>query len=211
MAFYITAYVFLFSFVPMIALGDDTTVSTKNSPGVHCEDGMCVLKATDANFELPAELLEKHIGPDVIILDQDEYKGDSSSLVRGVVKVNGQEEIARLVSAILSETAILDPIVSIPFQGRRNRKGRFIQSIVDSRNDKTLGIVEVDRPTPDPDTRFAILAEDPALDGIPTDLRSEIDPVALIPSPTKRCNIDECVVIFPVSNRAAGYRTILCN
>ncbi|KAL8876215.1 MAG: hypothetical protein Q9198_005551 [Flavoplaca austrocitrina] len=193
----------------MIALGDDITAATKKSPAVQCEDGLCVLKTTDTDFELPAALLEKHIGPDVIILNHDEYHGDLSD--KGVVMVNGQEEVARLVSAIRSKTAILDPIVSIPFQGRRNRKGRFIQSIMDSRNDKTLGIVEVDRPKPDPETRFAILAEDPALDGIPTDLRSEIDPVALIPSPTKRCNIDECVVIFPVSNRTAGYRTILCN
>ncbi|KAL8895053.1 MAG: hypothetical protein Q9192_003877 [Flavoplaca navasiana] len=189
MAFYITLYVFLFYFVPMIAFGDDTTVATKNSPGVQCEDGLCVLKTTDTNFELPAELLEKHIGPDVIIINQEEYNGDGFAIGKGVVAVDGLEEQARLVSAILSNAAILKPFV-YPNDSRNRRD--FLQVIKDSRNDTTLGIVNVDRPTPDPDTRFTILAEDPVLDGIPADLRSEIDPVALIPSPTEGCDINKC-------------------
>ncbi|KAL9627052.1 MAG: hypothetical protein Q9204_006844 [Flavoplaca sp. TL-2023a] len=188
MSFYILGYAVLFYFVPMIAFGDNTTVATKNSPGVNCEYGVCVLKTTGTDFELAAEMLEKNIGPDVIIINLNETLGDIFSIGRGVVVVGDPEELARLVSAILSKTAILDPFV---YTNEGNRRG-FLKNIRDSRDGTVLGVVNVDRPTPDPDTRFAILAEDPVLDGIPADLRLEIDPVALIPSSTEGCDINKC-------------------
>ncbi|KAL8981547.1 MAG: hypothetical protein Q9205_003704 [Flavoplaca limonia] len=204
MAFYSMVYVFLFYFVPMIAFGDNTTVATKGSPSIQCEDGICILKTTDTDFEISTELLEKYIGPDVIIINLDEFHGDALALAKGVITAygTGTGTINKLISAILDNTAILDKVIYAIVD--RNQKN-FGQKILDSRDDTVaevlddtvVGSVILDRPIPDPDTRFASLAGDPVLAEVPADLRSRLDPVALIPSPTEGCDINRCVGFIP--------------
>ena len=70
---------------------------------------------------------------------------------------------------------------------------------MDSDGGKPLGLLMVDRPVPDPDTRFDSLANGPHLDSLPEDIRAKVDLASLIPSPTKGCRSDEYVYIFPVS------------
>lgn len=203
-------YLFLFYSILMIAFGDDTTIATKGSPSIQCDYGICVLKTTDTDFEISTELLEKHIGPDVIILNQDEFHGDAFAIGKGVIAANGTDTINKLISAILGKTAILDTYIYTMVY--RNQK-RFLQRIWDSKDDTLVGALDdtlvgaviLDRPTPDPETRFASLAEDQVLAKIPAELRSRLDPVALIPSPTESCDISRCVGFIPVSNKSAGY------
>ncbi|KAL8833444.1 MAG: hypothetical protein Q9176_007984 [Flavoplaca citrina] len=195
----------------MIAFGDNTTVATKGSPSIQCEDGICILKTTDTDFEISTELLEKYIGPDVIIINLDEFHGDALALAKGVITAygTGTGTINKLISAILDNTAILDKVIYAIVD--RNQKN-FGQKILDSRDDTVaevlddtvVGSVILDRPIPDPDTRFASLAGDPVLAEVPADLRSRLDPVALIPSPTEGCDINRCVGFIPKLDNGRG-------
>ncbi|KAI4185937.1 MAG: hypothetical protein LQ346_005781 [Caloplaca aetnensis] len=56
--------------------------------------------------------------------------------------------------------------------------------ILDSKNGADFGVLYVNRPTPDPDTQFQSLLDQPLIAGIPRGLRSEVDPASLIPLPT---------------------------
>ncbi|KAL8670072.1 MAG: hypothetical protein Q9168_005367 [Polycauliona sp. 1 TL-2023] len=183
-------YLLLFYSILLSALSDDNTPSPKDSPGIRCDGGICVLKTTDTNFELPAELLETHIGPDIIIINLDEYHEDGFSIGLGVIAVKDTGNMDKLVSSILSKTATVKNEVY--------PTGRyFTKNINDSRDGTIIGIVNVPRPIPDPDTRFASLAQDPLLAGVPGGLRSELDPAVLIPSPTDGCDINKCIAIIP--------------
>lgn len=196
MTFCGTICLFLFFFAPLFARGDDTVSVPDESPTMRCDGGICVLNTAGTDFELSAELLEKHIGPNVTIINTEEYHGDGFSIRKGVVAVRNADEAARLSSALLNRTAVLDHTVYV---NHENSETRFTQSIADAQDDAVIGLVNVDRPIPDPDTRFASLEQDPMLGVIPSGLRSEIDPASLIPSPTEGCDSSRCVLIIPVS------------
>ncbi|KAI4248262.1 MAG: hypothetical protein L6R42_009340 [Xanthoria sp. 1 TBL-2021] len=161
---------------------------------MRCDGGICVLNTDGTDFELSAELLEKHIGPNVTIINTEEYHGDGFSIGKGVVAVRNADEAARLSSALLNRTAVLDHTVYVNHQ---NSETRFTQSIADAQDDPVIGLVNVDRPIPDPDTRFTSLEQDAVLGVIPSGLRPEIDPASLIPSPTEGCDNSRCVLIIP--------------
>ncbi|KAL8669397.1 MAG: hypothetical protein Q9168_006009 [Polycauliona sp. 1 TL-2023] len=55
-----------------------------------------------------------------------------------------------------------------------------------------LGYLVVEPPVPDPDTLFDTVAQDPLLAGLPSDLRSKVDPALVIPSPTTGCQRQKC-------------------
>ena len=63
-----------------------------------------------------------------------------------------------------------------------------------------IGFLVIERPIPDPDTRFESLAHDPLLSRIPSGLRALADPNLLIPAPTEGCASTKCFVIIPVSS-----------
>ncbi|CAL8585158.1 hypothetical protein XPA_010738 [Xanthoria parietina] len=186
-----TLCLFLSLFAPVFADGDDTVSVPDEFPTLRCDGGYCELNTAGTNFEPSAELLEKQIGPKVIIINTEEYSGDGFSIGPGVIAVRNADEAARLSDALLHRTATLDDTVY------QKSETLFTQNILDAHDDAVIGLVNVERPSPDPDTRFASLEQDPMLGAIPTDLRSEIDPASLIPSPTDDCDESKCVKIIP--------------
>ncbi|KAL8992352.1 MAG: hypothetical protein Q9169_007163 [Polycauliona sp. 2 TL-2023] len=180
----------LFYFTLSFALGDGTASGRKNSPTVSCDGGICVLKTTDTDFELSVELLERHVGPDVVIVNTDEYPGDGFSIGLGVIIVTDAAGVDTLASAILRKAAVLEEgVIKIP--------PYFVQLIRNLEYGNMAGILRVERPTSDPDARFESLAQDSLLAGIPEGLRSVLDPEALIPTPTDGCDTNKCVAIIP--------------
>ncbi|KAI4257852.1 MAG: hypothetical protein L6R42_005426 [Xanthoria sp. 1 TBL-2021] len=189
MTTYGTIYLFLSYFAPLFVLGDDNVPISNEAPVLRCDGGICTLNTTGTNFELSAELLEKQIGPDVVIINQEEHFG-KDSFKEGVIIVAYTHDVTRVSSALLSKTAVVD-------FGVYHQQTGFTQNLLDSPDGTVIGVVKVARPIHDPDTRFASLAQDPLLAGIPIGLRSEVDPAALIPSPTKGCDTNRCVAIIP--------------
>ncbi|KAL8950017.1 MAG: hypothetical protein Q9222_003926 [Ikaeria aurantiellina] len=97
-----------------------------------------------------------------------------------------QEEIPILHTAILTMTV------------RHLDNGLFGQDIVESRNGDNLGFLLVDRPLSGPDSLAEIFASGRLLAGVPTGLRSLVNPV---PSSTKGCEATKCIAIIPVSTK----------
>ncbi|KAL8639887.1 MAG: hypothetical protein Q9226_008815 [Calogaya cf. arnoldii] len=73
----------------------------------------------------------------------------------------------------------------------------FVRSIKDTTDGETIGWLWVDRPVPDPDTRFQSLVDSTHAAGIPQGLLAIVDPENLVPSPTKGCISNECILIIP--------------
>ena len=74
----------------------------------------------------------------------------------------------------------------------------YYRIIKDAKGDY-VGYQVINTPVPDPETRFASLAADSLLAGVPTGLRSIVDVENVIPAGGTQCGAKECVIIFPVS------------
>ncbi|KAI4238230.1 MAG: hypothetical protein L6R40_005770 [Gallowayella cf. fulva] len=137
----------LFCFVSGLAIQDETAPARRGSPTIRCEQGVCILKTTDTGFELSRELLDKHIGPDVIVVIQKEYHGEALSTGKGAIIVKDTQGVYA------------------------NKNSVFVQNIRSSQDDTVLAIAIVDPLVPDPDMFLASVAQDAIMAGIPTDLR----------------------------------------
>lgn len=148
-------------------------------------------RQSSAGFRSSGEPLKGYITPTSIIMVVDEISNpeDVSILLIGVIFVYTREDIPKLNTAHL-------------FAHTDRQGGGFVRYILEDSTSPTslLGFLVVKRPIPDPDIRFESLANDSLLAGVPTDLRNNVDPESLIPSPTKGCLSSECVVIIPVSD-----------
>lgn len=176
------------------ARGDHTVPSPDGLPILRCDGGRCNFNTTDTNLELPAEFLEKKIGPNVVIINREKTPHCCKPPVGGIV-VDNADQVARLYSAFLSKTAVLDDYIHFHDDASRY----YTKTLFNSQDGTAIGVAEVPRPIDDPDTRFASLAQDPILAAMPTGLRSAIDPAALIPSPIDGCSTNKCFMIIPVS------------
>ncbi|KAI4100197.1 MAG: hypothetical protein LQ339_005603 [Xanthoria mediterranea] len=65
-----------------------------------------------------------------------------------------------------------------------------------------FGYLVVEPPVPDPDTLFESLARDPLLAGLPSGLRSQVDPALVLPSPTIGCQRKKCFQFIMVCDLA---------
>ncbi|KAL8918403.1 MAG: hypothetical protein Q9208_007373 [Pyrenodesmia sp. 3 TL-2023] len=172
------------------------TISTSaKTPFAQCDDlGMCKL---GDGYYVFGESMEEYIGPNVTISYLGtKYDGD---FYPGHIELNRPEYLRRLPTAILG---MVMSRWSSP-EGIDGTSKYFVRGILDPSDGADIGRVYIERPTPDPDTRFKSLLEDPLLAGIPTGLRSEVDPASLIPlpTPTEGCrDLTRCIAIFPVSN-----------
>lgn len=138
----------------------------------------------------PGEPLRDHIASDtvVIVLDANAKAGDKVKIPKttGVMMVYSEEYVPKLDTAVLSTDIFPSP------------DGKFFRNIVDPREATFIGFLLVERPVPDPDLRFEILANSSLLNGVPRGVREMVDPEALIPSPTKGCTSNTCIQIIPV-------------
>lgn len=136
------------------------------------------------------EPLKEYITPTSIIMvvDKISYAVGASILPIGVIFVYTREDIPKLYNAHL--------LTKIDW-----RDNGFVRCILEDETslDRWLGFLVVKRPVPDPDISFESLANDSLLNGVPNDLRANVDPESLIPPPTKGCLSNEYVLIIPVS------------
>lgn len=143
--------------------------------------------------------MERYIGPNVTVTNWDtKYDGD---FYPGLIELHKIGDLPRLRTAILSTLVFRYNSTTKRIESTAKD---FVRSILDPNDGVSFGSVYVNRPSPDPDTRFQSLLDEPLLAGIPTGLRSEVDPASLIPLPTsaETCyNKTRCVTIFPVSSR----------
>ena len=65
---------------------------------------------------------------------------------------------------------------------------------------RDFGYLIVEPPVSDPDTLFESIAQDPLLAGLPSGLRSQLDPALVIPSPTIGCERKKCFQFIAVSS-----------
>ena len=107
----------------------------------------------------------------------------------GDIVVKTAEDIPRLGSAMLEAETYR----------QQHDDNKFARSILDITGGEYIGYLLVDRPNPDPDTRFQSLVDNTHRAGIQQGLRAIVEPENLIPSPTKGCTSNECMFIIPVS------------
>lgn len=139
--------------------------------------------------------MQEYLGPNVTIT-YGAFNGDSFP---GHILLDKPESLPKLPSAILD--LIITRLINRGASSSGTEK-HFGRAIRDSNDGTAFGVLYVNRPTPDPDTRFASLTNEPLLAAIPTGLRPAVDPASLIPLPTPTGGCvggGRCVVIFPVS------------
>lgn len=143
--------------------------------------------------------MENHLGPNVTITYRDtEYDGD---FLPGHILLDKPGDIQRLSTAIVERLTSLQD--SSPATDGTSKY--YVRPITDPRDGAGFGVLYVNRPTPDPDTRFGSLLNETLLRGIQSGLRPEADPASLIPLPTPAngCHdIKRCIAIFPVSGES---------
>ena len=134
------------------------------------------------------ESMERHLSPDTRLLTTEaEFKSANYSPIIEDIILNFSDDVLKLLLAILESHV-------------SRFAESFIRWISDSRG-STLGFLIVKRPTPDPDTRFDSIANNPLLAAIPTGLRSVAGPDLLVPSFTIGCPTRKCIDIIPVSTQ----------
>lgn len=153
------------------------------------------------------EPLTRYIPPGANITDLV-HQENSPALVGNIV-VNDASAILYLDTAVLQATMFPRP--------SDDQFIRFIfnKSVVDyggswgymARDQPSLGYMYMKRPVPDPQSVLKDLAQDPFLAGVPTNLRSEVNPASLIPSSTEGCAAfpTKCVLVIPVRIRNILY------
>ncbi|KAL8981546.1 MAG: hypothetical protein Q9205_003703 [Flavoplaca limonia] len=113
--------------------------------------------------------------------------GSSASVGLGDIQIYKAEYESQLDSAELGPTLLRYPTF--------DRFKRYITNTAGV----DIGYRNMERPVPDPDTRFRDLEQDPLLNTFPSGLRSALDPASFIPSPTKSCEElpSTCFLIIP--------------
>lgn len=160
-------------------------------PYARCSLGRCLL---DSGATVNGESMERHLAPDTNLLTTEvELKTANYSATIGDIILNFSDDVPKLPLAIL-ESGV-----------SRDGENMFIRWISDSRNASVLGYLVVERPMPDPDTRFESIVNNPLLAAIPTGLRSVADLNLLVPSPTKGCTTKKCIDIIPVSTQKTSH------
>ncbi|KAL8725197.1 MAG: hypothetical protein Q9166_007505 [cf. Caloplaca sp. 2 TL-2023] len=135
---------------------------------------------------MAGEPLAGHITPDtVVLINSRNFSGSRT----GDIVIHNEQFISRLKSAELGTTLF------------RPSEDEFWRYITDPHDGTEIGYMNMKRPIPDPDTRFESLAQDPLLAGIPTALRSEVNPASLVPTATRSCGPTEieCILVVPVN------------
>lgn len=69
---------------------------------------------------------------------------------------------------------------------------------------KDFGYLIMEPPVPDPDTLFESIAHDPLFAGLPSGLRSNLDPALVIPSPTIGCQRTKCFQFIVACSHSEG-------
>lgn len=157
-------------------------------PYARCSLGRCLL---DNGAVISGESMERHLAPDTnLFVTEVGFKAANYSPIIGDIILNFSDDVPKLPLAILRSAV-----------DKSTWNKTFIRWIYDSRDGSQLGYLVVQRPTPDPDTRFESIAQDHLLAAIPSGLRSVADPNFLVPSPTKGCAIQKCVQLIPVSTQ----------
>lgn len=201
-----TAYTFLFCFLPLLVLTEvmfptaTSFVSLETGgPFARC-DGFGLCEKSDGGVCF-GETMEKHLFPHAILLEingtiysyEDSMKStkiiDRSQLQIGDIVIYEEEFKRRLRSGILL-TVVYKMTETLFYRQIGEAKGW---------NDTFLGYLVVEPPVQDPDSFFGSLVQDPLLAGIPTGLRSQVDPAVVIPPPTPGCRPDKCYQFIAVS------------
>lgn len=180
----------LFCLVPSIVLGYNS-VPPSTGPGIaDCFPELCWVDAKGSGF-MAGEPLAGHLTPHTKISINNGWPTNRT----GEIVLDKPEYEAHLGTAVLGRTILLYPAFD-----------RFKRYITDSAG-KDIGFMNMERPVPDPDTRFQKLAQDPLLDSIPKGLRSALDPASLIPSRTESCGTKptNCFLVIPVSVTTSLY------
>ena len=133
---------------------------------------------------MPGEPLAGFLNPDTNV----SMAGSSAPVGIGDIQVYKAEYESQLDSAELGPTLLRYPTF--------DRFKRYITNTAGV----DIGYRNMERPVPDPDTRFRDLEQEPLLDAFPSGLRSALDPASFIPSPTKSCEEvpSTCFLIIPV-------------
>lgn len=157
-----------------------------------CTRDMCWFDQTGAPISA-VEPIAGYINPDTVIkvISDVDFHEDFPSARPGDIFVDFARNKPEVSSAMLGRTIS-------PKSG-----DRWVRWI-DTDSGEKIGFMFVERPVPDPDTRFESLAQDSLLAGIPTGLQSEINPASLIPSPTSGCATNKCLAVIPVRTRNFG-------
>ncbi|KAL8640620.1 MAG: hypothetical protein Q9226_008725 [Calogaya cf. arnoldii] len=197
---YPTAYPFFFYFFALLVLGEEmfpeatSFISLETgAPLARC-DGFGLCEKNDGGV-LFGETMEKHLSPPAIWVDfQAKFlrtadptnpsdMAEASQLQIGDIVVLDEDFKPRLRSAILQTTTY------------RWFDVFYYREIIENMgpsDSRDLGYLIVEPPVQSPDSFFESLVQDPLLAGIPTDLRSQVDPAMVIPSPTSGCRPDRC-------------------
>lgn len=162
-------------------------ITRRSSP---CSLGWCT---TDTGGMIAGESMEHHMSQDTRILNITDYINRNVTSQVGDIVAFSPEGAANLSSGILSKLVL------------RHDPTLFAQYISNSHDGNWIGCLMVDRPSPDPDMRFESLLDESLFAGVPADLRAEVDPALLIPTPTSGCSPDQCFQIIPVSIQSHGY------
>ena len=151
----------------------------RDSPTGSCKDGVCI---TDNGILRTGQYLTDYIGPNATLVPADEYNRGVKSLRYGDIIIRGPEDKPKLRSAILD--------------GLMYRDGqRFYRNIIDIRSGGGIGFVWVERPIPDPNTRFGNLSIDIMRAATPSGRHSWVDIAPLVPSSTKGRATPKCIPV----------------
>lgn len=152
-----------------------------------CSLSLCLL---DNGATVDEESMERHLAPGKsLVTTKLGFHGPHYSPIIGdIILVNFSDDVPKHRLAMLKS--------GVSRVGKRNLFARWIS---ESRNANIRGYLIVERPVPDPDTRFESIANNPLLAAITTGLRSVADPSLLVPSPIKGHTARKCVDIIPVS------------
>lgn len=179
MSVHSVTYLFLFYLAPSFIRCHNSVSPLKGPPFYQCFPELCWVDH-EGSGNMSGDALSGHIAPDANISLWDAY-----STRPGDIVLNDHIE-SRLDSAVLGTTIL-------------RYSDRYVRYITDKEG-VDIGTLNIERPVPDPGTLFSDLAQDSLLAGVPTGLRSEVDPESLVPSPTEACGsrITKCSVIVPV-------------
>lgn len=139
---------------------------------------------TDTHAVIAGEPMEGHMTQDTRIFNVTDYANGNVAAKVGDVLSLYPETAGNLSSGILCNLIM-------------SMKPGFAQEILNSYNGYWIGLLMVDRPSPDPDSRFESLIVESLYDGTPEGLRDQVDPALLIPTPTQGCASDQCLQIIP--------------
>ena len=151
-------------------------------PFFKCIWSMCWYYTNDSDT-VPSEALSDYITPDTVIL-VNLWRNFGSR--NGDITLYSEHHRLRHSSAVLGTTIIRDP------------DDKFLRFIEDP--DGGFSWMQVERPVTDPDTSCGSLDRDPLLANTPEGLRSAVDPVSLLSSFNKSCDVvpGKCLVSMAV-------------